>query len=86
MYCWPEATNARAEVLKGSPLLPLMRYQPYSQTVGAGDRTRTGTGLLPTDFKSVAATITPRPHNQCGTLIGEGTRALQALPHDLTYA
>jgi hypothetical protein len=31
---------------------------------GAGGRTRTGTGFLPTDFKSVAATITPRPPNQ----------------------
>ena len=31
------------------------------ETTGAGGRTRTGTGLLPTDFKSVAATITPRP-------------------------
>jgi hypothetical protein len=32
------------------------------ENAGAGGRTRTGTGLLPTDFKSVAATITPRPH------------------------
>ncbi len=31
---------------------------------GAGGRTRTGTEFLPTDFKSVAATITPRPPNQ----------------------
>ena len=28
---------------------------------GAGGRTRTGTGLPPTDFKSVASTIPPRP-------------------------
>ena len=29
---------------------------------GAGDRTRTGTGLLPRDFKSLVSTIPPHRH------------------------
>ena len=34
----------------------------YSDRAGAGGGTRTRTGLLPADFKSAAATVTPLPH------------------------
>ena len=46
--------NYLARGLRGSPLLPRIKDQPYSQTVGAGGGTRTPTEYIPTDFKSVA--------------------------------
>jgi hypothetical protein len=59
--------------IEGTPVEPhnLLRLRSQCaqskqviEIIGAGGRTRTGTSLRKTDFKSVAATITPRPPNE----------------------